>query len=169
MAPYVDLWDDKLFPSWHKLSLTTHTHYCFLAEIQECDGFLRYRTIVRDRGGAEVVVAFYPDSYDDGFDFKKLKRGHTLAIANALQHEFLDGTEGVRVEDMYDVCVRSNVACRQAGFQEADELTGSCPRCFPSVCRHCESLVATWSGTPWIARANSGSAMAARLQSRPIR
>lgn len=116
MAPYVDLWDDKFFPSWSNLGLTTDTHYCFLAEIQECDGFLRYRTIVRDRGGDEVVVAFYPDSYDDGFDFKKLKRGHTLAIMNALPHQFLDGTEGVRVEDMDDVCVCSNVASRQSRF-----------------------------------------------------
>lgn len=112
MAPYANLDDDELFPSWRDIPFSTETHSCFLAEIQQCDGFLRYRTIVKDRDGAESVVAFYPDSYDDGFDFKKLKRGHTLAIVNALQHNFLDGTHGIRVEDMDDVCVRSNVACR---------------------------------------------------------
>ncbi|KAG6356016.1 hypothetical protein INS49_015401 [Diaporthe citri] len=105
MAPYVDLRDDKLFPSWRNLPIATDTHSCFLAEIQECDGFLRYRTIVRDHEGAESVVAFYPDSYDDGFDFKQLRSGRTLAIMNALPHHFLDGTHGVRVEDMDDVCV----------------------------------------------------------------
>lgn len=116
MAPYANLDDDEFFPSWRDLPFPTETQSCFLAEIQQCDGFLRYRTIVKDRDGAEAVVAFYPDSYDDGFDFKKLKRGHTLAIVNALQHHFMDGTHGVRVEDMDDVCVRSSVACRQGRF-----------------------------------------------------
>lgn len=105
MAPYAELDDDDFFPSWSDLPFSTDTHSCFLAEIQQCDGFLRYRTIVEDRDGKEAVVAFYPDSYDDGFDFKQLKKGRTLAIMNALQHGFLDGTHGVRVENMDDVCV----------------------------------------------------------------
>lgn len=106
MAPYADLNDADFFPSWSDLPFSTDRHFCFLAEIQHCDGFLRYRTIVEDREGEEAVVAFYPDNYNDGFDFKQLKKGHTLAIMNALQHGFLDGTHGVRVENMDDVCVR---------------------------------------------------------------
>lgn len=106
MAPYADLGDAKTFPSWSDLPCSTDEHVCFLAEIQQCDGSLRYRTFVEDLEGEEVVVAFYPDNYNDGFDFKQLKKGHTLAIMNALQHRFLDGTHGVRVENMDDVCVR---------------------------------------------------------------
>lgn len=107
MAPYANLDNNELFPSWGELPFATDKHFCFLAEIQQCDGFLRYRTLVKDREGKEVVVAFYPDSHDDEFDFKRLKRGHTLAIMNADQHQFLDGSHGVRVEDMDDVCVCS--------------------------------------------------------------
>lgn len=106
MAPYADLADAGSFPSWSDLPSSNDKHVCFLVEIQQCDGFLLYRTIVKDRKGEEIVVAFYPDNYNEGFDFKQLKKGHTLAIMNALQHGFLDGTHGVRVDSMDDVCVR---------------------------------------------------------------
>ena len=94
MASYFNLEDDESFPPWSELpGLPEDGPHIFLAEIQQCDGFWRFRTIVKDLEGKECVVAFYPDSYEDtGFDFKKLKRGHTLAIINAYQHEFLDGT-----------------------------------------------------------------------------
>lgn len=128
MATYADLGNDELFPSWNDLPFATDKHYCFLAEIQQCDGFLRYRTIVEDHEGEKVVVAFYPDSYDDGFDFKQLKRGRTLAIMNAYQHEFLDGSHGVRAENMDDVCVRPMLhADVRANLGEAQELTDSGP------------------------------------------
>lgn len=118
MADFSMLDDHKYFLTWDELPDEADyggeaLEYCFLAEIQHCDGFGRYRCIVEDREGSECVVAFYPsssttffpDSNEDGFDFKKLKRGHTLAIIGALQHEFLDETMGVRVEDMKSVSV----------------------------------------------------------------
>lgn len=101
---YNSLSDEDYFPSWNNLPVFTLMHICFLAEIQQCDGFIRYRTLVKDSDGQVRVVAFYPDSYE-GFDFGQLKRGHTLAIMNARQHQFADGTYGVRVENMDDVCV----------------------------------------------------------------
>ncbi|KAK2602889.1 hypothetical protein N8I77_009391 [Diaporthe amygdali] len=101
---YNSLSDEDYFPSWNNLPVFTLMHICFLAEIQQCDGFMRYRTLVKDSDGEVRVVAFYPDSYE-GFDFGQLKRGHTLAIMNARQHQFGDGTYGVRVENMDDVCV----------------------------------------------------------------
>lgn len=106
MPQYANLNDKDIFPSWYDLPFhpAGTTPSCFLAEIQQCDGFLRYRTVVKDRDDKECIVAFYPDSYDK-FDFKKLKEGHTLAIMNAYQHNFLDGSHGVRVEDMDDVRV----------------------------------------------------------------
>lgn len=108
MANYFNLDDRKAFPAWRDLPGLPQDGVLFLAEIQQCDGFGRFRTIVKDLEGKECVVAFYPDSYshdDTGFDFKKLKKGHTLAIFNAYEHEFLDQTVGVRVEDMDDVSV----------------------------------------------------------------
>lgn len=111
MADVFFLNDHDYFLTWDQLPDETDyrgqaLEYCFLAEIQQCDGFGRYRCIVKDREGSECVVAFYPDSYENsGFDFQKLKRGHTLAIIGALQHEFLDETMGVRVEDMKLVSV----------------------------------------------------------------
>ncbi|KAL1849148.1 hypothetical protein Daus18300_013353 [Diaporthe australafricana] len=110
MAQYANLNDKDVFPSWYNLPCPsefvhgTPIQVCFFAEIQQCDQFLRYRTVVKDRDDKECIVAFYPDSYD-GFDFKKLKKGYTLAIMNAHQHDFLDGSHGVRVEDVNDVCV----------------------------------------------------------------
>lgn len=113
MAAFLSLDDPESFPTWRQLpdevELALEGGYgdhVFLAEIQECDGFMRFRTVVKDREGSECIVAFYPDSYEDsGFDFKKLKRGHTLAMIGASQHEFLDGSMGVRVEDMDTVSV----------------------------------------------------------------
>lgn len=111
MANYFNLDDRKAFPAWRDLPGLPEDGVLFLAEIQQCDGFGRFRTIVKDLEGKECVVAFYPDSYEDtGFDFKKLKKGHTLAIFNAYEHEFLDGTLGVRVEDMDDVSVSFHIA-----------------------------------------------------------
>ncbi|ROW01956.1 hypothetical protein VMCG_05593 [Cytospora schulzeri] len=127
MPPYANLLDETSFPPWEKLPWDTScpelgilpwlivesykgclsdTHWCFLAEIQECNGikFFRYRTVVKDDKDKVMFVSFYPDSYE-GFDWKKLKKGHTLAIMYAMQHRFLDGTSGVRVEDMDDVHV----------------------------------------------------------------
>lgn len=98
--------DNDLFPSWRNLPFNADTCIGFLAEIQQCDKIKGYPTIVKDREGAEVIVDFYPESYN-GFDFNKLKRGHTLMIMNATQHNFLDGKHGVRVNDMDDVHVSS--------------------------------------------------------------
>jgi hypothetical protein len=61
---------------------------------------------VKDDFNMESFVAFYPDDYD-GFDFNTLKPGHTLAIMYAHQHFFMDGTFGVRVENMDYVKVGS--------------------------------------------------------------
>lgn len=116
MPAYADLYDDRSFPTWDHIPSnfflgrnTQHRpqdkHWCFLAEIQQCDGFLRYRTVVKDDNDEEMVVAFYPDSYE-GFDWNKLKRGHTLAIMYAYQHSFVDGSYGVRIENMDHVHVR---------------------------------------------------------------
>ncbi|POS79241.1 hypothetical protein DHEL01_v202364 [Diaporthe helianthi] len=128
MSDFLKLDDHEYFLTWHQLPdeveyVYSGGHHCFVAEIQHCDGFGRYRAIVKDREGSECVVAFYPDSYEDsGFDFKKLKRGRTLAIIDAAQHGFLDGTMGVRVEDMNIVKVvpASLKALREVGPEDEE-------------------------------------------------
>ncbi|KAF6821141.1 hypothetical protein CPLU01_12568 [Colletotrichum plurivorum] len=75
--------------------------WCLLAEIIDVSLPIRVRLVVRDRDGQNFVVAFYPDNRDAGnLDVGKLRVGHTIALAYPRQHIFLDGTQGVRVEDL---------------------------------------------------------------------
>ncbi|KAG8163309.1 hypothetical protein KVR01_006606 [Diaporthe batatas] len=128
LADSLGLFNHEYFLNWDELPdeaeyMGQAMEYCFLAEIKQSDGFGRYRCIVEDREGSECVVAFYPDSYEGGgFDFKKLKRGHTLAIHGARQHEFLDQTMGVRVEKMEFVTVvpASLQALEEVGPEEEE-------------------------------------------------
>ena len=113
MTAFTNLNDEDAFPPWMHLpdhgnrspyyyspSGTPKRHWCLLGEIQSFDPFIRYRTIIKDADDSRMVVAFYLDNYD-AFDFSsKLKEGHTLAIMYAQQHTFLDGTFGVRVEEV---------------------------------------------------------------------
>jgi hypothetical protein len=122
MAAFSDLSDEDNFPPWDHLPDPSYPspfyhaqgptgrggtghpfppkrHWCSLSHIVQSDGFLRYRCIVKDDFGMKTAVAFYPDDYS-GFDFSTLRPGHTLAIMYAHQHYFMDGTSGVRVENM---------------------------------------------------------------------
>ncbi|KAF6804295.1 hypothetical protein CMUS01_14881 [Colletotrichum musicola] len=75
--------------------------WCLLAEIIDVSLPVRVRLVVRDRDGQNFVVAFYPDNRDAGnLDVGKLRVGHTNALAYPRQRMFLDGTQGVRVEDL---------------------------------------------------------------------
>jgi hypothetical protein len=79
-----------------KLSRTPTKHWCFLAEIIQVVRFTRLRLTVQDRKGRAVIVAFYTP--ERGAEVK-VKRGFTVAILYANQHEFLDLSDGVRLED----------------------------------------------------------------------
>jgi hypothetical protein len=102
-----DLNTEEIFRRWSQLrDKPSSTYHVFLGEILQSDGWGRFRTIVKDLEGEKCVVAFYPDSYKNcGFNFRTLKKGHTLAIMHASQHHFLDGTHGVRVAHMDNVVV----------------------------------------------------------------
>lgn len=118
MPPYAGL-DNNNLPTWdllpwdgrwllprRQVPSLYRNYWCFLTEIQHCDGFCRwrYRTLVKDSNNKSLFVAFYLDNYA-GFDWDQLDTGHTLAIMNAEQHGFADGTQGVRVESMDGVHV----------------------------------------------------------------
>ncbi|KAF3802773.1 hypothetical protein GCG54_00014007 [Colletotrichum gloeosporioides] len=75
--------------------------WCLLAEITDVSLMLRIRLVARDREGESLVIAFYPDNdATEVLDTTKLKVGHTIALLYPHQHYFLDGTQGVRVEDV---------------------------------------------------------------------
>ena len=79
----------------------------FMAEITNDEysqiPFLRNRVLVRDRAGRDVPIYFYPES--GYFDFKLLKKGHTILVKTAQQHDFLDLSVGLRIEDLNNVLV----------------------------------------------------------------
>ncbi|KAK1993556.1 hypothetical protein LX36DRAFT_684199 [Colletotrichum falcatum] len=76
-------------------------HWCLLAEIRSVEHFPRVRLVARDCEGRPFVIAFYPDADRAGdIDTARLQPGHTIAILYANQHFFLDGTDGVRVENL---------------------------------------------------------------------
>ena len=77
--------------------------WCFIAEITNDETaqipFLRNRVFVRDRRGQDnIPISFYPES--GFFDFKTLKKGHTVCVMVAEQHYFLDMTIGLRIESL---------------------------------------------------------------------
>lgn len=96
---------EKIDPEYGLLSSPFYEidedRWCLLAEIIDVSLPIRVRLVVRDRAGEKIVVAFYPDNDErHNLDVRKLKVGHTIALTYPTQHMFLDGTQGVRVEDL---------------------------------------------------------------------
>ena len=79
----------------------------FMAEITNADysqqPFLRNRVLVKDRASRDVPIYFYPEC--GFFDFKLLKKGHTVLVMRAQRHDFLDLSTGLRIEDLSTVQV----------------------------------------------------------------
>lgn len=73
-------------------------------------GWERPRYLVRDREGADINVAFHTEPMDMmmyGFDEKKYAVGSTIAVLYANSHHFMDGTIGLRIEELVNVKVRT--------------------------------------------------------------
>ncbi len=80
----------------------------FMAEItnDECsqNAFLRNQVRVTDRAGQRnIPIYFYPEG--GSFDFKLLKKGSTIFVANGQKHDFLDLSIGLRIEELDTVSV----------------------------------------------------------------
>ena len=80
----------------------------FMAEItnDECSQspFLRNQVRVTDRAGQrDIPIYFYPEG--GLFDFKLLKKGRTILVANGQKHDFLDLSIGLRIEELDTVSV----------------------------------------------------------------
>ena len=66
--------------------------------------FLRHTIEVQDRAGRDhIMIAFYPES--GHFDYRALKKGSTILVADAQRHDFMDGSSGLRIEDLNTVSV----------------------------------------------------------------
>ncbi|KAJ2905835.1 hypothetical protein MKZ38_004083 [Zalerion maritima] len=107
--PYTGFLDNTNFPPYSHLPMVgelsfdpdnPEEHWCYLGEIVEEPFPMRARTMVQDIEGKKIVLAFYPDNNVPGPDLSKMKVGHTIAIFYPTEHFFLDGTQGIRVEEM---------------------------------------------------------------------
>lgn len=82
-----------------------------ICEIVNNESFWRPMYRMRDKDGETFLLAFYLDNSANPATVQKLKSykpGDMMCIENALSHQFMDGQEGVRLEDeeLDDVTVR---------------------------------------------------------------
>jgi len=110
MAIIADMNDRDCFPDFGRklASEFPQAHWCQLAEIVEVEPFQSIRFVlgVKDRTGKRFRVAFYPEhGFPATFDLSQFKKGSTIAVFYGLQHYFLDGSLGIRVEDLSAVRV----------------------------------------------------------------
>lgn len=78
-------------------------HWAFLSEIVQIERLTRLVLNVRDRAGSIVRVAFYTERRGNEIEERLLKPGYTVLNLYGLQHQFLDGTVGIREEDLDSV------------------------------------------------------------------
>ena len=105
----------------------------FLAEItfDEHAPFpiLRRRILVKDREDQDdIPIAFYPER--GAFNYELLKKGWTVAVMCAEQHDFFDLSVGLRIEDLDSInvikCGLSDVLAISTHYAQCE---GSCWGC----------------------------------------
>jgi len=97
--PHEDDIDETYYrqDSFNSFSFSPRRHWCFLGEIVDTMEFLRLRLEVKDKDGSVLPVNFHTD--DRGAAFTHLcKKGHTVVILYGQQHNFVDMTVGIRLE-----------------------------------------------------------------------
>ncbi|KAG2121656.1 hypothetical protein BD769DRAFT_1477755 [Suillus cothurnatus] len=73
-------------------------HWCFLGEIVDSYGLCRILLRVKDKDGQIVTIGLYTDDRGQALA-PQIKEGHTVAVLYGEQHNFLDMTVGIRVEE----------------------------------------------------------------------
>lgn len=114
-----------------------YKHACtwlFLGEIIDDElaliSFLRNKVFVRDRSGRDNInISFYPET--GYFDFRQLKKGHTICVLFAEQHHFLDQSVGLRIERL------DNVHVFPLGLNELFSLSSTYAKCNNTSCWSC--------------------------------
>ena len=119
----------------HRCVWTQACTWCFLAEITNDETsqipFLRNRVIVRDRRGQNnIPISFYPER--GHFDFRTLKKGHTVCVMLAEQHHFLDMTTGLRIEGLDTVkvipCGLEDLLALSTVYSQHEDLCWTCEK-----------------------------------------
>ena len=77
--------------------------WCFVSEILQDTSFIRRSFLMKDRAGYEFPLYFYPEC--GSFDYTTLKEGYTVAVMLAESHCFLDGSIGIRLENLDTIIV----------------------------------------------------------------
>ncbi len=97
-CPPEDDIDERYYNTGNGYSYGPYRHWCLLAEVVQVESFIRLRLNVRDWKGEEFFVAFYPEESTEQPPAGQFKIGHTVAILYPHQHQFLDGSLGIRQE-----------------------------------------------------------------------
>lgn len=109
MAARSNLRNTTTFPSFADMPHETEQvrpgrHWCFLGEIESMDYFARLVLHVHDQAGRTLPIAFYTE--DSGaLIHGSCRPGYTVAVLYAQRRDFMDGSLGVRVEELARVKV----------------------------------------------------------------
>jgi hypothetical protein len=77
-------------------------HWCFIGEIVRDASLIRPTFHVRDRDGKIAIISLYLDN-ESLYDPKNYVVGNTICVMYAFRKQFLDGSQGIRVEDGRDI------------------------------------------------------------------
>ncbi|KAI0771439.1 hypothetical protein BC629DRAFT_769008 [Irpex lacteus] len=174
--PRLDLSNTDHFPSLHQLPndaeanftyyhetpagsaiLLPSRHWVFLCEIVQNITFMRPHYLVKDRSGTQTQVVFYLEG-ENTRRFASIREkfvvGHTIAVFYADSHHFVDGSFGLRVEDVSTVkmipcplaallssntaAVAASKACSSCGA-EADDMRPALQGCSRCKTRYCNT------------------------------
>lgn len=78
--PEDDSIDLNFYDSIDGFTFRPTKHWCFLAEIEDVEQFLRLRLVVRDKSGHTIPLAFHTEERGAEFASTTLRPGHTVAV-----------------------------------------------------------------------------------------
>lgn len=95
--PHEDDYDTEYYRECGSI-LYPRKHWCFLGEIVDAAYIIRMVIDARDMSGNIVRIYCHDDTRGSRFE-PICKKGHTIAILYAEAHNFMDGTQGFRLEE----------------------------------------------------------------------
>ncbi|KAI0789982.1 hypothetical protein C8Q75DRAFT_763418 [Abortiporus biennis] len=134
---YADPYSSPSFSGYPK------RHWCFLGEIKDFVVFTRLVVDVEDIEGRQCRIAMYDDERGKTFAEKKglVKVGHTVAVLYPTSHQFMDLSEGFRVEEASNIMF---IPCSLQQLFDADSKIRSplSTKCCNDDCDKSENLQA---------------------------
>ncbi|KAJ7456977.1 hypothetical protein FB451DRAFT_1275457 [Mycena latifolia] len=120
--------------------------WVIFGQIVRDDYIMRHVYRIRDKINCEFPVAFYTD--DPVQDARACKIGHILCITSGMRHQFVDGSNGYRIEDPATVFV---LPCSMTKLRDLNqhlraksdagemELCNACKMPSTERCSRCET------------------------------